>query len=70
MLNNKNSCQKIHRSKIFLILFVIIIGSLIIRMHYFSFEIPLTSDALVYFYYASDIAVTGNLPNNYSYINE
>ena len=66
MSNNKNSCQKIHRSRIFLILFVIIIGSVIIRMHYFSFEIPLTSDALVYFYYASDIAVTGNLPNNYS----
>ena len=66
MSNNKNSCQKIHRSRIFLMLFVIIIGSVIIRIHYFSFEIPLTSDALVYFYYASDIAVTGNLPNNYS----
>ena len=42
------------------------IGSIIIRMYYFSFEIPLTSDALGYFYFASDIAITGNLPNNYS----
>jgi len=42
------------------------VGSLIIRMYYYASDIPLTSDALGYFYFASDIFVKGSLPNNYS----
>ena len=58
--------EKVDFRKIFLIIFSIVIASILIRMYYFSSEIPLTSDALGYFYYASDIAIRGNLPSNYS----
>jgi len=53
-------------SKTLIILLVIILGAIIIRAYYYSFEVPLTSDALGYFFFASDIAISGNLPSNYS----
>ena len=61
-----NEFTEYNFSKIFLILLCIMVSSIIIRIYYFSPEIYLTSDALGYFYFASDIAIKGNLPNNYS----
>ena len=45
---------------------VIIILSLLIRFNYFVPEIPLTHDALDYFFYAMDTSILGHLPVNYS----
>jgi hypothetical protein len=38
----------------------------LIRFYYFPTEIPLTSDALYYFWYSSDIYQIGALPNNWT----
>jgi len=40
--------------------------SLLVRLYYFDPEIPLTYDALRYFFYAADISVLGHLPTNYT----
>ena len=48
----------------------IVIGILslagIIRFYYFPFEIPLSSDALYYFWYSSDIVQIEKLPNDWT----
>jgi len=44
----------------------IIILSLFLRLNYFVPEIPLTLDALEYFFYALDTSIIGHLPTNYS----
>ena len=49
------------------IIIVIIIGiSGLIRFYYLPTEIPLTGDALYYFWYSSDIYQIGSLPNNWT----
>jgi hypothetical protein len=49
------------------LILVIIIGiSCLIRFYYFPTEIPLTADALYYFWYSSDIHQIGALPNNWT----
>lgn len=45
---------------------VIVIISLLLRFNYFVPEIPLTLDALDYFFYAMDTSLIGHLPTNYS----
>ncbi|MGY5146770.1 MAG: ArnT family glycosyltransferase [Candidatus Nitrosopumilus sp. bin_7KS] len=52
-------------SKYFLILLSIIGISLIIRVYFFPTQIPLTADALYYFWYSSDIYQIGKLPNDW-----
>ena len=49
-----------------LILLTIIGISCLIRFHYFPTEIPLTADALYYFWYSSDIYQIGALPNSWT----
>jgi hypothetical protein len=49
-----------------LYLLLIIFTSLIIRLYFFPFEIPITSDALNYFWYSSDIYQIGKLPSDWS----
>jgi hypothetical protein len=44
----------------------IVIMSLLLRFSYFVPEIPLTHDALEYFFYAMDTSILGHLPVNYS----
>ena len=43
----------------------IFIFSIIIRIYYFDETIPVTMDALHTFYYASDVAIIGKVPENY-----
>ena len=45
-----------------LILFTIAVIGLLLRMYYFTPEIPLTLDALRYFWYANDLSLLGNFP--------
>lgn len=51
---------------IFVPLIIIISISFLLRFFYYMPEIPLTADALSYFFYAQDIAINKQLPNNYS----
>lgn len=37
--------------------------SLLIRLYYLPYDIPLTLDALYYFWYANDISILGNFPD-------
>lgn len=53
-------------SKYTAIILVIIGISLTIRIYFFPFDIPLTADALYYFWYSSDIYQMGELPSNWS----
>ena len=62
---NWNSKKKIF-SKYSIILGIIIGISSLVRFYYFPFEIPLTFDALYYFWYSSDIYQIGALPNNWT----
>jgi hypothetical protein len=55
--------------KILLFLASIAISSFIIRIYFLNFEIPLTNDALNYFFYALDIKINNQLPVNYSLAN-
>ena len=52
--------------KIFLFLGVIVISAFIVRIYFLNFEIPLTNDALNYFFYALDIKINNQIPVNYS----
>ena len=54
------------RKKIFLFLGVIVISAFIVRIYFLNFEIPLTNDALNYFFYALDIKINNQIPVNYS----
>jgi len=51
-------------------IFVIIVGSLFIRIFYFPHDVPLILDALVYyFFYAMDTSVLGHLSNDVNFGN-
>jgi len=50
----------------YLMLIILIISAFIIRVYYYQPEIPFALDSLVYFSYSFDIAVQGNLPQDYS----
>ena len=53
----------------FLALIVIGIISLAIRITLFPTNIPLTLDALTFFWYATDISILGHFPNGYGFAN-
>jgi hypothetical protein len=59
-LKNRNFSQ-------YTLILIIIIGiACLSRFYYFPTEIPLTADALYYFWYSSDIYQIGKLPNNWT----
>ena len=49
-----------------LFLLLIIFTGLITRFYFFPFEVPITSDALNYFWFSSDIYQIGKLPSDWS----
>ena len=53
-------------SKYTIFILAIIGVSLIIRVYFFPVQVPLTADALFYFWYSSDILQIGGLPNDWS----
>jgi hypothetical protein len=67
---NNNLIKKVMPTKVILFfLSIIVIASLITRIYFLNFEIPLTHDALNYFFYALDIKINSQLPINYSLSN-
>ena len=49
--------------KPFVIISLICLLGLSLRVYYFALDIPLTLDALGYFWYANDLSILGHLPN-------
>lgn len=72
---NKKSIQLISYTieKIFnypiIILSVIGIIGILIRLYYFPFNVPLTLDAVGYFWYAMDMSLLGKFPEGYNFPN-
>ena len=67
---DNNLMKKVIPTKIILFfLSIIVIASLITRIYFLNFEIPITHDALNYFFYALDIKNSNQLPINYSLAN-
>ena len=64
--SDKNSNSFPRLSKYFVFLLTIIGASLLVRLYYFPFDVPLSSDALYYFWYGSDIYQIGTLPTEWS----
>jgi len=50
-------------------LFIISSIGLFLRLYYFPYNVPLTLDALEFFFYATDTSILGRLPTNFSFAN-
>ena len=48
---------------------LLIIAGLIIRLWIFPYDLPVTEDASVYFWYAMDMSITNSFPENYNFPN-
>ena len=64
--NSKKIFKKINEKNMQIFSLVIIVGiSLLIRLYYFSqYQPGFSDDAMVYFWYANDIKILGQLPNH------
>ena len=63
---DKNFKSSPRLSKYFVFLLTIIGVSLLVRLYYFPFDVPLSSDALYYFWYSSDIYQIKELPSDWT----
>ena len=61
---NSNSFPKFSKYTVFLL--AIIGSSLLVRFFYFPFDVPLSLDALLYFWYSSDIYQIKELPGDWT----
>lgn len=57
--------KKIRTNSSLIIISIIIVSSIILRLYYFPYNIPVTFDALDYFWYASDIKNSAGFPKEY-----
>ena len=53
-------------NKPILVIFTICVISLVLRLYYFPYDVPLGLDGLTYFWYASDISNLGGFPVEYN----
>jgi hypothetical protein len=58
--------NEISLSKSLLFLLIIFIGSMIIRLYYLPFDLPLVLDSQYYFWYANDMSILKTIPTEYS----
>ncbi len=54
----------LYNTKILLI--ILFFSGLLLRIYYTPFDLPLTQDALAYFWYANDVSILGELPKGYA----
>ncbi len=70
MSNLKSNLQfEFKRKNVIFCLSIIITTSFVLRLFLIPYEIPLTFDALLYFWYANDISILGTLPADYTLAN-
>ena len=50
-------------------LLTICIIALLLRLYYLPYNLPITQDALVYFWYANDVSILGQFPTGYGFAN-
>jgi len=62
----KNSRYSNKVTKYTFYIIMIISAGLITRFYFFPYDVPLTADALYYFWYSSDIIQLGRLPDNWT----
>ena len=70
--NSTSSAMKIFTiNSRYIILYLALIGiaTFAIRFFYYPFNVPLTGDALFYFWYSTDINYLGHLPNDWTPLN-
>lgn len=67
VMNNINSY--LVTKKIFFSIVTITVIALFFRFYFFPIDVPLNSDALAYFWYSSEIYQNGELPRNWTPIN-
>jgi hypothetical protein len=70
-LSNENNIKKINekeltKSQLLIILSSIATIGLFLRIYYLPFDIPITLDGLIFFWYANDISLLGSLPLDYT----
>ena len=63
------SQREIGNKNIIFVLLIVGIISLVIRLYYTPFEIPITLDGLSYFWYALDMSIVGKFPEGYNFPN-
>ena len=63
------SKPKIFSKNTVICLAVIALAGFIIRFFYFPEGIPITLDGTVYFWYANDLGISGDFPNNVNFPN-
>jgi len=51
------------------LLFIIGILALLIRLYYFPYNVPLTFDSSLYFFYSTDMSILGEFPQGYHFPN-
>lgn len=70
-----NTIESINKKLDFLsrntVISLLIIGtiSVLVRMYFFPYNVPLTLDAFEYFLYATDVSILGHIPSGYSFPN-
>ena len=68
IFNENNIIKYLEKHNIVLVL-IFVAASLCFKLIYFQWNIPLISDSLGYFFFASDIKIIENLPENYTLAN-
>jgi len=65
-INDVNSKNDYNLSKSLCLLLIIFISSIVIRLYYLPFDLPLLLDAQHYFWYANDMSILKEIPTHYS----
>ena len=65
-INDVNSKNDYSLSKSLCILLIIFTVSIVIRLYYLPFDLPLLLDAQQYFWYANDMSILKQIPIEYS----
>jgi hypothetical protein len=70
-LDHQKISKKSHKifSNTSVLLVFIAIGALVIRLYYLPYNIPISLDGLLYFWYATDTSSLGHLPQGYTFPN-
>ena len=65
-INDIDSKNDYNLSKSLCLLLIIFISSIVIRLYYLPFDLPLLLDAQHYFWYANDMSILKEIPTHYS----
>lgn len=69
MPNPKNAKIAHFSNKPIIILCLVGLASLLVRLYYFPYGVPLTLDALMYFFYGTDMSILKSFPTGYHFPN-